>query len=710
MQKLRSRSYAIDLNGPRARANLRVLALLYPFWGLVLPISAFTERYCGISTLPLFSWQKLFLLGLYCTLILLCAAIFSNRLVLSSKKIRHGYNFFGGKKIENLARVELTRSPLSTEESVLAFRFKDGTDKTVFIETAGMESRMKARLIAAVDNLAPDCQITLAARAALSRTDNSPLMLIHANRDQQTSANAVIKLPYQSHPLMTSAKEAFGQYQGLFWRVWCLVLLPVTIYQLPILFQSLFYPPELLDFGDISNAPYIGQWKSLWTWTLPFMNIVSDGTQIVFTITSTIWAKYLLATAAIVLAILAGHNLLTPNRLEIDNRRLRLRLHMLGTATTTAEILWPHVKQISVNKDNQPDPNKWTIKFSADDGNEMKIQLGAIGGLHSRNQLLTAIEKYAAQAAIDAELGTILAPVAEVSYTDLWLTSLGTPPQREKLTPLKEGQILQDGRYIIKKMIGSGGQGLAYLAEARLPGESATGEVVIKETMLPVYAEAAKKKSLEAFEKAVRLLKSLHHAGIAALRDYFIEDHRAYLVLDKAEGINLRQHVQAHGPLPPEAVLAIARQMAVILTYLHEQEPPVVHRDFTPENIMLSEDGSIKLIDFGVAQELKNHTSASVVGKHAYLPPEQFRGQACPQSDIYALAASLYFLLTGSDPEPLTCLHLLDSVLYEGTSDKVALALDRAIKHGSEQEIEKRTKNAADFLDELTERSVTANG
>ncbi len=67
-----------------------------------------------------------------------------------------------------------------------------------------------------------------------------------------------------------------------------------------------------------------------------------------------------------------------------------------------------------------------------------------------------------------------------------------------------------------------------------------------------------------------------------------------------------------------------------MLIYLHEQDPEIIHRDFTPENLMLNFDGRLKLIDFGVAHQIKSRTTATVVGKHAYLPPEQFRGRPTP--------------------------------------------------------------------------------
>jgi serine/threonine protein kinase len=79
-----------------------------------------------------------------------------------------------------------------------------------------------------------------------------------------------------------------------------------------------------------------------------------------------------------------------------------------------------------------------------------------------------------------------------------------------------------------------------------------------------------------------------------------------------------------------------------------------VHRDFTPDNLILGKDGKLKLIDFNVAQQIETATTGTVVGKQAYLPPEQFRGQATTASDLYAMGATLYCLATGRDPVPIS--------------------------------------------------------
>jgi serine/threonine-protein kinase len=94
--------------------------------------------------------------------------------------------------------------------------------------------------------------------------------------------------------------------------------------------------------------------------------------------------------------------------------------------------------------------------------------------------------------------------------------------------------------------------------------------------------------------------------------------------------------------------------LAEVVDYIHAQDPPIIHRDLTPDNIVLRGDDSIVVIDFGAANQFVGTATGTLVGKQAYIAPEQFRGKATPQSDIYAFGGTIYFLLTGKDPEPLS--------------------------------------------------------
>jgi serine/threonine-protein kinase len=202
------------------------------------------------------------------------------------------------------------------------------------------------------------------------------------------------------------------------------------------------------------------------------------------------------------------------------------------------------------------------------------------------------------------------------------------------------------------RSIGVGGQGTAYLCRD-LTAKDQTGTVVLKETIIPVFGDdSIRRKSLESVEKESRLLQSLDSPGIVKLLDHFVEDHRAYLVLEHIDGCNLRDAVQSDGPMSNEQTHDMALQMCEILKVLHTNG--VVHRDFTPDNLILNSRGNLKLIDFNVAQQLQGGSTGTIVGKHAYLPPEQFRGKATSQSDLYAFGATLFYLLTGQDPEPIS--------------------------------------------------------
>src|SRR5262249_29524560 len=127
--------------------------------------------------------------------------------------------------------------------------------------------------------------------------------------------------------------------------------------------------------------------------------------------------------------------------------------------------------------------------------------------------------------------------------------------------------------------------------------------------------------------------------------------------LEYVTGETLREIVIQHGALPESTVLEWAGQLASVLEYLHSHEPPLIHRDLTPENIIVRKDRKLTVIDFGSANEFLGQATGTFVGKQAYTSPEQFRGKATPQSDIYALGCTLHYLLTGGDPEPLSQSH-----------------------------------------------------
>jgi len=277
---------------------------------------------------------------------------------------------------------------------------------------------------------------------------------------------------------------------------------------------------------------------------------------------------------------------------------------------------------------------------------------------------------------IDPLLMEKFCPRAETSFTSLWLSSLNK--ERMRTEPLAPGDTIANGRYKVIKQIGAGGQGIAYEATCNDTGEETSQTVVLKEFIIPSHAgQTAQAKALESVNRECLLLQNIDHPFVVKMQDNFVEDHRFYLVLEHAEGKSLRSLINETGALSSQTTTELAIHLLSILCHLHSLNPPIIHRDFTPENIIVSSDGTPKLIDFNVARQSDSTATRTVVGKHSYLPPEQFRGKACPASDIYALGATLYFALTGEDPEPISASRpsekcesvskLLDEIVYRAT-------------------------------------------
>lgn len=318
-------------------------------------------------------------------------------------------------------------------------------------------------------------------------------------------------------------------------------------------------------------------------------------------------------------------------------------------------IEWEKLQRIGVEwPEGKTSPQDSLLTFQSIDGETLKFRYGAISTIEHRQQLLDAINKWAPHATRAPELSDMLSQPHTHGYTELWLQALSQPPKRERLTPLTEGTLLREAQFEIVGRLGVGGQGTAYSARLTDTNES----VVLKEFILPVYVDVnVRRQAIEKMQNEANILGKLDHPRIVKLIDFFIEDHRGYLVLERIHGGSLREIVLKSGQMDEKKVRDLALQMCDMLGYLQSLEPPVVHRDFTPENLILADDGVLKLVDFNVAQQQESTATGTVVGKHCFISPEQFRGKPTVQSDIYSMGATLYFLLTGEDPSPITSSH-----------------------------------------------------
>lgn len=212
-------------------------------------------------------------------------------------------------------------------------------------------------------------------------------------------------------------------------------------------------------------------------------------------------------------------------------------------------------------------------------------------------------------------------------------------------------EALLNGRYRIKHFLAKGGMGAVYLAE----DIQLFDRLCVVKEMLPFYTTPEDKLDAEKkFRREAELLASLNHPNIPQIYAYFVEQDHYYLVMQHVKGKDLESRMRLQGGYLPESeVLEYARQLARVLRYIGEHQPPIIHRDIKPANIILEETtGHVKLVDFGIAKmEIGgDNTKTVAMGTTGYAPPEQYQGNVLPATDIYALGATLHHLLTGRDP------------------------------------------------------------
>lgn len=180
----------------------------------------------------------------------------------------------------------------------------------------------------------------------------------------------------------------------------------------------------------------------------------------------------------------------------------------------------------------------------------------------------------------------------------------------------------------------------------------------IKEMLDDFHDESERAQAVDWFKREAKFLLKLNHPCIPRVRDFFAEGGRQYLVMDFIEGRTLAEVFAKEGTVPgvngargvPEArARTWARQVCSVLTYLHNQNPPVIFRDLKPSNIMVTDRDEIKLIDFGIARTVQSQRQATIIMTIGYAPPEQMQGNPEPRSDIYALGSTLHRVLTQHD-------------------------------------------------------------
>jgi serine/threonine-protein kinase len=258
--------------------------------------------------------------------------------------------------------------------------------------------------------------------------------------------------------------------------------------------------------------------------------------------------------------------------------------------------------------------------------------------------------------------------------------------------PLAPGEFLR-GRYRIRSIIGQGGMGAIYLAEdERLTGRLCALKEVVHDTALSAQLQ---QQSGEQFYREASILARLDHPNLPKVSDYFSTTTKDYLVMDYVAGSDLRALIEQaraeHRFLSEAEVLAWMGQLLDALEYLHGQDPPILHRDIKPSNIKLTPIGIVKLVDFGLVKVLEpDEMTVTVVqgrGTALYTPLEQYggdTGHTDPRTDLYALGATLYHLLTNEPPAEAKHRFLSPDALIPPRHHNPAIspAVERAILWG----------------------------
>ncbi len=223
-------------------------------------------------------------------------------------------------------------------------------------------------------------------------------------------------------------------------------------------------------------------------------------------------------------------------------------------------------------------------------------------------------------------------------------------PRHASSQQLEPGTFLLD-RYSIVHRVGGGGMGSVYQARDK---RLADRLCAVKE-MIEMFADQSQRaKAVEDFKREAEVLAQLDHPSIPTVFDYFIETGRYYLVMRWIGGGDLAEQMRLYGGVVDEAtVCKWAVQICDVLHYIHTQTPPIIYRDLKPANLMIDDKtGRVMLVDFGIARIVRpTEKGVTAIGTMGYAPPELFAGKVEPRSDIYSLGATMFHMLTGSDPQ-----------------------------------------------------------
>lgn len=206
-------------------------------------------------------------------------------------------------------------------------------------------------------------------------------------------------------------------------------------------------------------------------------------------------------------------------------------------------------------------------------------------------------------------------------------------------------------RYLIQGVLGIGGMSAVYRARD-MHFSNVNKFVAVKEMINRAMDPVVRTTIVRNFEREANLLASLNHRGIPRIYDYFSINERSYLILEFIDGRDLEVIINENSDYLTESnIIQWAVELCDVLSYLHNHKPEaIVFRDMKPSNVMITPQDHVVLVDFGIAKPFQAGQRGTMIGTEGYSPPEQYRGEATPLADVYALGATLHHALTRRDP------------------------------------------------------------
>jgi Protein kinase domain len=371
-------------------------------------------------------------------------------------------------------------------------------------------------------------------------------------------------------------------------------------------------------------------------------------------------------------------------------------LHSVGlemTVSMAPSIFWPA-------------QDRSALSFYFRSGGNLKIRLTKLSQSESHT-LMMCLARFADPLTLNSDVAALQKTILTVgshtpnlSFTEFWQDNLKQSFAETNFVILGRGHQLKQGELEILLPLSSGGPRAVYLCN-----DVGGAQFVLKELSLNVLSDpSAKSKHLELFKREAEILARLDHPRIVKVLDSFVEQDRQYTLLEFVPGLTLRQFVQLNGPIEERLVWTFSRQLIEALRYLHECNEPIIHRDIAPDNVVVNESENVTLIDFGAANEVALQSNSTIIGKQCYIAPEQLRGAACTQSDLFSLGATMFFMLTGSEPEPISTSH------PRTINTNVSVAMDSLVSRLTDMEIENRPSSASALQNLLVSSESQAIG